>query len=156
MWELVRYNAVALNCFIYLDNLMIDKDALKKQLKLVKENEVRGSIIMGGVTLFLALFVFLLMITSTRSLINSSTFSPKNFPSLQNIPIESSIEIATPSAEQPQIGQKKYIVQKGEGLWQVSEKHYNDGNKYFQIYEANKDKMKSPEDIREGMELLIP
>lgn len=50
----------------------------------------------------------------------------------------------------------KHIVQKSEGLWQIAQKYYNDGYQYTKIYEANRDKMKSPEDISVGMELTIP
>lgn len=49
-----------------------------------------------------------------------------------------------------------HIVQKSEGLWQIAQKYYNNGYLYMKIYEANRDKMKSPEDIRVGMELTIP
>lgn len=50
----------------------------------------------------------------------------------------------------------KHVVQTSEGLWQIAQKYYEDGYQYLKIYEANKDKMKSPEDIRVGMELTIP
>lgn len=50
----------------------------------------------------------------------------------------------------------KHVVQPSEGLWQIAQRYYNDGYQYLKIYEANKDKMKGPEDIRVGMELTIP
>jgi LysM repeat protein len=50
----------------------------------------------------------------------------------------------------------KHVVQKSEGLWQIAQHYYNDGYQYMKIYEANRDKMKSPEDIHVGMELTIP
>jgi nucleoid-associated protein YgaU len=50
----------------------------------------------------------------------------------------------------------KHVVQNAEGLWQIAERYYNDGYQYMKIFEANRDKMKSPEDIRVGMELSIP
>lgn len=50
----------------------------------------------------------------------------------------------------------KHVVKKSEGLWQIAQQYYNDGYKYMKIFEANRDKMKTPEDINEGMELTIP
>jgi nucleoid-associated protein YgaU len=49
-----------------------------------------------------------------------------------------------------------HTVKPGEGLWQIAQQHYGDGNQYLRIFEANKNQMKSPEDIRVGMTLTLP
>ncbi|MFR5264519.1 LysM peptidoglycan-binding domain-containing protein [Clostridium sp.] len=51
---------------------------------------------------------------------------------------------------------KTYIVKSGDTLWGIAKKHYGDGSKYTKIYEANKDKIKNPNVIFKGMELIIP
>lgn len=47
-------------------------------------------------------------------------------------------------------------VQPGERLWDIAVKHYGDGNYYRAIYEANKNKMSSPNTVRAGVRLVIP
>lgn len=51
---------------------------------------------------------------------------------------------------------KTYTVKKGDCLWTIAKKYYNDGAKYKDIYEANKDKLKSPNLIYPGQELILP
>lgn len=75
---------------------------------------------------------------------------------LTSTPAPNIVPIAAPETQGNPSLPTKHVVQKSEGLWQVAQKYYNDGYQYMKIYEANRDKMKSPEDIREGMELNIP
>lgn len=49
-----------------------------------------------------------------------------------------------------------YVVKPGEGLWQVAVKFYGNGNAYMRIFEANRDRMKTPDDINPGMTLRLP
>ncbi len=51
---------------------------------------------------------------------------------------------------------KEYTVKKGEGLYQIAQQELGNGNRYTEIYELNKDKMRSPEDIEAGMVLQMP
>lgn len=53
---------------------------------------------------------------------------------------------------------KKYIVQKNDTLEKIAARPeiYGDGKKWYSIYKANKDKLKSPDKIRPGQELTIP
>lgn len=50
--------------------------------------------------------------------------------------------------------QKEYIVQEGEGLWQIAEKVYGDGEAWTSIMRANN--LSSPEAISPGMKLIMP
>lgn len=47
-------------------------------------------------------------------------------------------------------------VQPEQRLWDIAVKYYGDGNYYKTIYEANKDKMPSPDVVRTGVRLVIP
>lgn len=49
-----------------------------------------------------------------------------------------------------------YTVQKGDCLWNIAKKFYGNGSKYTIIYNANKDKIKSPNLIYTGQVLTIP
>lgn len=52
--------------------------------------------------------------------------------------------------------QKIHVVQSGETLSSIAKQYYNDANEYTAIYEANKDKLSSPDHIEVGQELVIP
>ena len=49
-----------------------------------------------------------------------------------------------------------YTVKKGDCLWNIAKKFYGNGSKYTLIYNANKDKIKSPNLIYTGQVLTIP
>ena len=47
-------------------------------------------------------------------------------------------------------------VKKGDNLWKIAEKHYGNGSKYTEIFEANKPMLKDPDLIYPGQMLRIP
>ncbi len=49
-----------------------------------------------------------------------------------------------------------YTVQSGDSLWKIAKNAYGDGAQYMQIYYANKDKIKDPDMIQVGWQLVIP
>lgn len=49
-----------------------------------------------------------------------------------------------------------YTVQSGDSLWKIAKNAYGDGAQYMQIYYANKDRIKDPDMIQVGWELVIP
>ena len=51
---------------------------------------------------------------------------------------------------------RTYTVQPGDSLSKISKQFYGDANKYMKIFEANKDKLSDPDQIKAGMNLLIP
>ena len=54
-------------------------------------------------------------------------------------------------------GDEIYTVKPGDSLWKIAQQHYGDGNKYTKIFEANKDKMSSPNSvIHPGDQLRVP
>lgn len=54
-----------------------------------------------------------------------------------------------------QTGQQTYTVVAGDNLTKIANKFYGDGE-YEAIYQANRDRMKSPGDLRVGQTLIIP
>jgi len=49
-----------------------------------------------------------------------------------------------------------HVVESGDTLWAIAEKHYGSGAKYQQIFEANRDILDDPDKIRPGQELKLP
>lgn len=49
-----------------------------------------------------------------------------------------------------------HVVSKGDTLSTIASQHLGDQSRYREIYEANRNQMKSPNDLREGMTLQIP
>jgi len=51
---------------------------------------------------------------------------------------------------------RKYVVKKGDSLSKIARQFYHDAKLWKKIYEANKDKIKNPDLIHPGQELIIP
>ena len=49
-----------------------------------------------------------------------------------------------------------HVVQSGESLSKIAKVHYDDGNRYMDIFNANKDQLKDPNMIQPGQKLVIP
>jgi nucleoid-associated protein YgaU len=60
----------------------------------------------------------------------------------------------TPPVEAPK--KRTYKVQSGDTLSKIAKEFYGKGNDYPKIFEANRDKLKDPDHIHPGMELVIP
>ena len=53
-------------------------------------------------------------------------------------------------------GKKFHTVANGESLWKIAKAELGDGNRWKEIYEANRDLLDKPEAIKKGMRLRIP
>lgn len=150
----------------------MDKDQLKRFLKFVKNHEESMSLLLG-----LLVILGLMLVIGWHVSRNGRTANTVPLPSVlidvqlpqvdfpQSLatssslplnPLGSSVPSSTGLELQGTAQPREYTVQPGEGLWQIAERFYGDGNKYVEIYEANRDVMKSIEDIRVGMTLRIP
>lgn len=49
-----------------------------------------------------------------------------------------------------------YVVKAGDSLSKIAKEVYGDAKRWKEIYEANKDKIKNPDVIHPGQELVIP
>ncbi|MBM3487260.1 MAG: peptidoglycan-binding protein LysM [Alphaproteobacteria bacterium] len=65
--------------------------------------------------------------------------------------VQDSIKVAAAAPEA-----RFYTVQKGDNLSKIAKAHYGDANKYPQIFEANKPRLKHPDKIYPGQMLRIP
>ncbi len=51
---------------------------------------------------------------------------------------------------------KTYTVQPGDTLSKIAKEQYGNANEYNKIFEANRDKLTSPDKIQVGQDLVIP
>ncbi len=64
-----------------------------------------------------------------------------------------------PAADKPAAKEgaaKKYTVQRGDTLSSIAEDHLGDARLWKKIFEANKDTLKEPSDLKTGQVILIP
>ena len=67
------------------------------------------------------------------------------------ITIDSSLPAAASAA-----AARTYSVKLGDTLSKIAKQFYGDAGQYMKIFEANKDKLKDPDQIQVGQELKIP
>ena len=51
---------------------------------------------------------------------------------------------------------RTYTVQSGDTLSKISKQFYGDANSYMKIFQANRDRLNNPNEIKAGQELVIP
>jgi nucleoid-associated protein YgaU len=51
---------------------------------------------------------------------------------------------------------RSYTVQAGDTLSKISKQFYGSSNEYMKIFDANRDRLQSPDRIQVGQELIIP
>ncbi len=66
----------------------------------------------------------------------------------------SSVEttVSTSEAKEPVL----HTVERGDSLWKIADKHYGNGARYKEIFEANRPMLSDPDKIYPGQVLRIP
>ena len=83
---------------------------------------------------------------SSREIVPDPSNSPENINMVDSAaPFSSNIHES-----------QTYVVKKGDTLWSISDKFYNDGKDWKKIQEANMAKLKNPKNLKPGMTLTIP
>jgi nucleoid-associated protein YgaU len=75
---------------------------------------------------------------------------------LDNEPDFSDVEGGSSSTAPKPAGASTYTVVKGDSLSKIAKQLYGDAQQWQQIYEANKDVIKNPDQIYPGQVLKIP
>lgn len=60
------------------------------------------------------------------------------------------------SASQSTSAERTYTVKSGDTLSKIAKQMYGDPNEYQKIFDANRDRLRDPNQIRPGQELRIP
>jgi hypothetical protein len=63
---------------------------------------------------------------------------------------------ATGEASRTRGGGQTYTVKSGDTLSKIAQQYYGKASEYNKIFEANRDKLKDPDKIQVGQELVIP
>jgi nucleoid-associated protein YgaU len=53
-------------------------------------------------------------------------------------------------------GTRNYTVQSGDTLSKIAKQFYGDANSYMKIFQANRDRLNNPNEVKAGQELVIP
>jgi hypothetical protein len=59
-------------------------------------------------------------------------------------------------AQESHVGPRTHVVEKGNTLWGLARMFYGDAYEWTRIFEANRDRIRDPEELRAGLELVIP
>jgi nucleoid-associated protein YgaU len=70
-----------------------------------------------------------------------------------NFPVEPGMAAASGASPE---ATRMYMVQPGDTLSKIAKKFYGSTNDYMKIFNANKDRLKDPNQIQAGQELKIP
>jgi len=88
---------------------------------------------------------------STSSAVQSNS-PPQALPRDQFHPVSAN---QTNRTEATRSGQR-HVVQEGETLFSLAQRCYGDGDKFVDIYQANRDVLKTPESLPPGTVIFIP
>jgi nucleoid-associated protein YgaU len=73
-----------------------------------------------------------------------------------NIRVNPALKAAQQSGQTAAGSLQSYTVKSGDTLSKIAQQFYGDAGQYMKIFEANKDKLKNPDQIQAGQELKIP
>jgi nucleoid-associated protein YgaU len=83
--------------------------------------------------------------------------NPRMDDIIADFPVDTSRGAAPgPARAQGSRGPQTYVVKPGDTLSKISKQFYGNANDYMKIFNANKDKLKDPDQIAVGQELKIP
>ena len=121
---------------------------MKQVLEFLKANEEKVSTWIGaGVAILIAVLFF----TYFRSI--NKTGNGEITAQAQQTEQKTMTNL---SEVKPEELPKEYEVQKGDNLWNISEKVYGNGYLWTEVYSANKEIINNPDSIDAGIKLTLP
>lgn len=73
-----------------------------------------------------------------------------------DLTVDTSLPQPQAAGASPSSSGRTYRVQPGDTLSKIAKEFYGNANEYNRIFEANRDKLQSPDKINAGQELVIP
>ncbi len=122
-----------------LKSLNLRQNSIEDWLDELKLNESYISLLLGAVVVLVLSAVFFVFIRE------SSFEDTSSFPKTQNIPAINQLQPYT-----------TYVLQPGEGLWDVAVRFYGDGYKWIDIAKANNLTEEQANALGPGARLIIP
>ena len=110
----------------------------------------------------IVIIVFIGVFISTRSTVKENQnaaliVTEKNFLRIDNLPVKA--KTSNKGQRVTSVTIKKKIIHKilsNDNLSKISNKYYGDATKWGKIYQANKEVITDPNNLKVGQELLIP
>jgi nucleoid-associated protein YgaU len=59
-------------------------------------------------------------------------------------------------SKNPPVPWRTYLVARGDNLWKIAKREYGDSNWWYEIFNANRRLIKSPDLVHPGMTLRLP
>lgn len=81
---------------------------------------------------------------------------PEPIAGAEDMPLEETASVASSSESTPPAAPREHLVQRGETLSSIAAKYLGSAQRYEDIYQANTDRLRNPNDVQPGMTLLIP
>lgn len=91
-------------------------------------------------------------VASTAAALEKAVLMAGNIQGISNVTIEADIS----NGEALGADDEFYVIQKGDTLWKIAEKHYGNGAKYTAIVDANKEVIKDADKIFPGQKIRLP
>ena len=60
------------------------------------------------------------------------------------------------SPERRPVARRTYLVARGDDLWKIATREYGDANWWYEIFNANKRRLRTPDLVHPGMTLRLP
>ena len=92
-------------------------------------------------------------VASTAAALEKAVLMAGNIIGITNVNID---DVTVKNGENLAGDDEFYVIQKGDTLWKIAEKHYGDGNKYAAIVTANKEVIKDADKIFPGQKIRLP
>jgi nucleoid-associated protein YgaU len=63
---------------------------------------------------------------------------------------------AEPASWGRAVARRTYLVERGDNLWKIARRVYGDPNWWYEIFMANRRRIRTPEMVHAGMTLRLP
>ena len=92
-------------------------------------------------------------VASSAGALEKAVLMAGNIVGISNVNID---DVTVQNGESLAGDDEFYVIQKGDTLWKIAEKHYGNGSKYTAIVAANKEVIKDADKIFPGQKIRLP
>lgn len=115
-------------------------------------NDAKLGLVVGvGLVIALAVFFFRKEAPTPEP---AATIVKPSAPALTPVPPPSNHRAA--AAVRASRGVRRHVIAEGDTLFSLAQRYYGDGERFIDVYRANRDVLTSPDRLPVGAELVIP